>query len=69
MSAPVIALPKPWPDLEAELIVMVQGDEPMTRPEMIDAAIEPFRHDPELGCVNLVRCYRQQGGLLRCQHH
>ena len=25
---------------DAELIVMVQGDEPMTRPEMIDAAIE-----------------------------
>jgi 3-deoxy-manno-octulosonate cytidylyltransferase (CMP-KDO synthetase) len=40
---------------DAELIVMVQGDEPMTRPEMIDAAIEPFQHDPELGCVNLVR--------------
>ena len=40
---------------DAELIVMVQGDEPMTRPEMVDAAIEPFRHDPELGCVNLVR--------------
>jgi 3-deoxy-manno-octulosonate cytidylyltransferase (CMP-KDO synthetase) len=39
---------------DAELIVMVQGDEPMTRPEMIDAAIEPFQHDPELGCVNLV---------------
>jgi 3-deoxy-manno-octulosonate cytidylyltransferase (CMP-KDO synthetase) len=40
---------------DAELIVMVQGDEPMTRPEMIDIAIEPFQHDPELGCVNLVR--------------
>ncbi|PTR15636.1 MULTISPECIES: 3-deoxy-manno-octulosonate cytidylyltransferase [unclassified Nitrosospira] len=40
---------------DAELIVMVQGDEPMTRPEMIDSAIEPFQHDPELGCVNLVR--------------
>jgi 3-deoxy-manno-octulosonate cytidylyltransferase (CMP-KDO synthetase) len=42
-------------ETDAELIVMVQGDEPMTRPEMIDAAIEPFQHDPELGCVNLVR--------------
>ena len=41
--------------LDAELIVMVQGDEPMTHPEMIDAAVEPFRHDPLLGCVNLVR--------------
>jgi 3-deoxy-manno-octulosonate cytidylyltransferase (CMP-KDO synthetase) len=42
-------------EIEAELIVMVQGDEPMTHPEMIDAAVEPFRHDPELGCVNLMR--------------
>jgi 3-deoxy-manno-octulosonate cytidylyltransferase (CMP-KDO synthetase) len=41
--------------IDAELIVMVQGDEPMTRPEMIDAAVEPFRHEPQLGCVNLVR--------------
>lgn len=41
--------------IDAELIVMVQGDEPMTRPEMIDEAVEPFRHDPQLGCVNLVR--------------
>lgn len=41
--------------IDAELIVMVQGDEPMTRPEMIDAAVEPFRHDPLLGCVNLMR--------------
>jgi 3-deoxy-manno-octulosonate cytidylyltransferase (CMP-KDO synthetase) len=41
--------------IDAELIVMVQGDEPMTHPEMIDASVEPFRHDPLLGCVNLVR--------------
>jgi 3-deoxy-manno-octulosonate cytidylyltransferase (CMP-KDO synthetase) len=41
--------------IDAELIVMVQGDEPMTHPEMIDAAVEPFRHDPLLSCVNLVR--------------
>ena len=41
--------------IDAELIVMVQGDEPMTHPEMIDAAVAPFRDDPQLGCVNLVR--------------
>lgn len=41
--------------IDADLVVMVQGDEPMTHPEMIDAAVEPFRHDPQLGCVNLVR--------------
>ncbi|TXI18434.1 MAG: 3-deoxy-manno-octulosonate cytidylyltransferase [Nitrosomonas sp.] len=40
---------------DAELIVMVQGDEPMTHPDMIDAAVAPFKHDPRLGCVNLVR--------------
>lgn len=41
--------------LDAELIVMVQGDEPMTHPQMIDTAVAPFRDDPQLGCVNLVR--------------
>lgn len=42
-------------DIDAELIVMVQGDEPMTHPGMIDAAVAPFQHDPQLSCVNLVR--------------
>lgn len=42
-------------EIDAEVIVMVQGDEPMTCPEMIDAAVEPLRQDAELGCVNLVR--------------
>ena len=42
-------------DIEADLIVMVQGDEPMTHPYMIDTAVAPFRDDPQLGCVNLVR--------------
>ncbi|MER0215266.1 MAG: 3-deoxy-manno-octulosonate cytidylyltransferase [Nitrosomonas sp.] len=41
--------------LDAELIVMVQGDEPMTHPDMIDTAVAPFKDDPKLGCVNLVR--------------
>ncbi len=42
-------------EVEAELVVMVQGDEPMTHPQMIDTALAPFRHDPQLGCVNLMR--------------
>lgn len=42
-------------EIDCDLVVMVQGDEPMTCPEMIDAAVEPFQHDPQLGCVNLVR--------------
>lgn len=48
-------------EIDAELIVMVQGDEPMTHPEMIDAAVAPFRHDPELGCVNLMRSIDNKG--------
>lgn len=39
--------------IEADIIVMVQGDEPMIRPEMIELAIEPLRRDPNVLCVNL----------------
>ena len=46
--------------LDADLIVMVQGDEPMTHPDMIDAAVAPFKDDSELGCVNLVRRIDQE---------
>ncbi|MBX9893877.1 MAG: 3-deoxy-manno-octulosonate cytidylyltransferase [Nitrosomonas sp.] len=42
-------------NLDADLIVMVQGDEPMTHPDMVDTAVAPFKHDPSLGCVNLVK--------------
>lgn len=35
-------------NLACDLIVNVQGDEPMLHPAMIDAAIEPFLTDPEL---------------------
>lgn len=41
--------------LDADVIVMVQGDEPMIRPEMVDAAIAPFKADDTMGCVNLTR--------------
>jgi 3-deoxy-manno-octulosonate cytidylyltransferase (CMP-KDO synthetase) len=32
-------------DLDCDLVVNVQGDEPMIEPDAIDAAIEPFRDD------------------------
>jgi 3-deoxy-manno-octulosonate cytidylyltransferase (CMP-KDO synthetase) len=41
-------------DLAADVIVMVQGDEPMTYPEMIEEALAPFiRGDKQVACVNL----------------
>jgi len=41
--------------LDADLIVMVQGDEPMIFPDMIDTAIAPFLQDKSVSCVNLSR--------------
>ena len=34
--------------LDCDLVVNVQGDEPLIEPDTIDAAIEPFRDDPAL---------------------
>ncbi|OHC75515.1 MAG: 3-deoxy-manno-octulosonate cytidylyltransferase [Rhodospirillales bacterium RIFCSPLOWO2_12_FULL_58_28] len=39
--------------IEADVVVMVQGDEPMTRPDMIDEATAPFGNNPDISCVNL----------------
>lgn len=41
--------------IDADLIVMVQGDEPMTHPAMIDTAVAPFYNDSGLECVNLTK--------------
>lgn len=38
----------------ADIVVMVQGDEPMVRPEMIDAAVAPMLDDPSVNVVNLM---------------
>jgi 3-deoxy-manno-octulosonate cytidylyltransferase (CMP-KDO synthetase) len=40
--------------LDGDVVVMVQGDEPLTTPEMIDAALGPFERDPAVGCTNLI---------------
>jgi len=37
-----------------EIMVMVQGDEPLTRPEMIDEALQPLVSDPTIQISNLV---------------
>jgi 3-deoxy-manno-octulosonate cytidylyltransferase (CMP-KDO synthetase) len=49
---------------EAEIVVMVQGDEPMIRAEMITAAVEPLVADRRLGCVNLAASIRTEQELL-----
>jgi len=46
-----------------DIVVMVQGDEPLIRPEMIEAAVEPLLRDPSIGCVNLVGRIRSEEEL------
>jgi 3-deoxy-manno-octulosonate cytidylyltransferase (CMP-KDO synthetase) len=48
-------------DLDADVIVMVQGDEPMTYPEMIKESLAPFLSGyPEITCVNLTARIKNQ---------
>jgi 3-deoxy-manno-octulosonate cytidylyltransferase (CMP-KDO synthetase) len=37
-----------------DIVVMIQGDEPMTTPEMIDTAVAPMLSDPSVQVVNLM---------------
>jgi 3-deoxy-manno-octulosonate cytidylyltransferase (CMP-KDO synthetase) len=39
---------------KVDIVVMIQGDEPMLRPGMIDEAIEPLLTDPTVQVVNLM---------------
>ena len=41
-------------NLDADIIVNVQGDEPLVLPEMMDKVAFPFIDGPELQCTNLV---------------
>lgn len=38
-----------------DIVVVVQGDEPLINPKMIDLAVEPILNDPEVFCVNLTK--------------
>jgi 3-deoxy-manno-octulosonate cytidylyltransferase (CMP-KDO synthetase) len=42
-------------DIDADIVVLVQGDEPMTVPEMIDAAVTPIKANIAVQCVNLTK--------------
>ena len=39
---------------EYDVMVMVQGDEPMVHPEMINESLQPLIDDPEINVVNLL---------------
>jgi len=45
---------------KVDIIVMIQGDEPMVTPEMINAAVEPLFHDKDLNITNLMAVLKTQ---------
>ena len=48
-------------NMDADVIVMVQGDEPMIVPEMINESLAPFRASDEMvACVNLTTRIKSQ---------
>ncbi len=45
---------------KVDIVVNIQGDEPMLVPEMIDEALKPMLEDPSILCVNLVAPIKDQ---------
>jgi 3-deoxy-manno-octulosonate cytidylyltransferase (CMP-KDO synthetase) len=43
-----------------DVVVMIQGDEPMTNPEMIREAVQPMLDDPSIDIVNLLGSFTDQ---------
>ena len=41
--------------LDADILVLIQGDEPMVVPQMIEAAVSPMMEDPAIQCINLAK--------------
>lgn len=48
----------------AQIVVMIQGDEPMIRPGMIDAVLEPILRDSSVACTNLAAEIHSEEELL-----
>ncbi|MDX1737079.1 MAG: 3-deoxy-manno-octulosonate cytidylyltransferase [Alphaproteobacteria bacterium] len=40
--------------LDGDIVVIVQGDEPMLMPDVLDRLVEPFFQDPSVYCTNIV---------------
>ena len=49
-------------NLEADVVVNLQGDEPMMDPCCIEAVVEPFRSDPDL-MISTLKCSAEAGEI------
>jgi len=50
-------------DMDCDIVVNVQGDEPLIDPAAIRAVVEPFRHDAYLPMATLAHPLRAEGDL------
>ena len=41
-------------NLDVDVVVMVQGDEPLVHPEMVEMSVQPFLDDNDVVCANLM---------------
>lgn len=41
-------------DLDVDIIINVQGDEPLVNPDLLDDLVEPFKAQKDLNCSNLI---------------
>jgi 3-deoxy-manno-octulosonate cytidylyltransferase (CMP-KDO synthetase) len=42
-------------DLDSDIVIVMQGDEPLVYPDMIDAAVEPIVEEDDVRCTNLAK--------------
>jgi len=49
--------------IEADIVVILQGDEPLFVPDVIDKLILPIRRNKELGCTNLLSIIQEEADL------
>jgi 3-deoxy-manno-octulosonate cytidylyltransferase (CMP-KDO synthetase) len=40
--------------VEADVVVLIQGDEPMVAPQMLEELLQPLRAEPDILCTNLM---------------
>ena len=50
-------------EYQYDIVVMVQGDEPMTQPEILAQAIKPFYEDSDVQVTNLLGTIKDNSGL------
>ncbi|MFH1581660.1 MAG: 3-deoxy-manno-octulosonate cytidylyltransferase [Pseudomonadota bacterium] len=48
---------------DADIIVIISGDEPLLLPEIIDSLLEPYQQNEEINCINLLSTIRDENDL------